>query len=92
MDTQSSLETQHFSEQLITRAKDGKRALLLQQKPPTNLWSLDGHEEPPEGEQTSPVLGVGPHTHFVPTSHVFCIHLYLSPCRAEQASPALGHN
>lgn len=40
MDMQS-LKTQHFSQQLITRAKDGKSALLLQQNPPTNLWNWD---------------------------------------------------
>lgn len=37
------------------------------------------------------VLGVSTHAHFVQTNHVCCVHLYPSPCKAEQASPAIGH-
>lgn len=41
-----SQKTQHFSQQLTTRVKDGKWALLLQQKLPINQWSQDGREQP----------------------------------------------
>lgn len=42
--------------------------------------------------ETLYVLGVSTHTSFVQINHICCVRLYLSPCKAEHASPALGHN
>ena len=91
MDMQSPLKTQHSSQQLTIRVKNGKWALVLQQEVLTNMGRWDGHGQPECDSRNSICIRSEYPCSFC--SNESCLLRSSLPlCKAEQASPAVGHD